>query len=485
VTDQQELFLGVDMGTGGVRCVAVGADGCVAAQAAEPFEPEASFREGDCHEQSPEAWWRTFCRSVGRLLDELDRAGVRRNCLAAMAVDGTSGTVAMLDRDGQPLRRALMYNDGRAVAEAELLNRQTAFCEKLGYRFAASYALAKILWVRQHEPDLFAAAAHFAHQADFLVGRLTGRYDLSDYSNALKTGYDLVDERWPDWFDQWPGLRDRLPQIVAPGTPLARVTPSAAAETGLPEGLMVVAGASDGTAGCIASGLRRVGDYNTTLGTTLVFKGVCRAPCRDPRGLIYSHKLPGGLWLPGAASNTGSQWITAWFGHSDPRALDQSAAARLPTPTLAYPLAASGERFPFLSRTATGFCLPEASGVDRYAACLQGVALLERLCYETLDATAGTSGGQVFSTGGGSHSDVWMQCRADATRRTLHRPECPEAALGAAILATCGARPCDLAAAVGPMVRIERSFMPRDDVASRYEELYQGFLKELDNRGYR
>ena len=147
------------------------------------------------------------------------------------------------------------------------------------------------------------------------MGRLRGFWGLSDYSNALKTGYDLIDECWPSWMNQLDehgvGLVTlTLPHVVqAPGTRTGLLKKAAAAETGLPEGLQVIAGATDGTAAFLASGARQPGDYNTTLGTTLVFKGISTRICRHPQGLIYCHKLPGGLWLPGAASNTGTEWI--------------------------------------------------------------------------------------------------------------------------------------------------------------------------------
>ena len=179
--------------------------------------------------------------------------------------------------------------------------------------------------------------------------------------------------------------------MAAPGSPIGAVSSAAAAETGLPEGLCVVAGATDGTAAFLASGARSIGDYNTTLGTTLVFKGISSQICRHPQGVIYCHKLPGGRWLPGAASNVGTDWIGAMFAGGDLAAMDAAAASRLPSRHIAYPLVRSGERFPFLAPDARGFFDAEMSDkADRYAACLQGVALVERLGYQVLDAAAGT-----------------------------------------------------------------------------------------------
>lgn len=481
-----DLFLGIDVGTGGVRVLAVDETGHVASRQSVPLESSQLTQRETIHEQPPEAWWWAVCQALSALMVDLRVQAIPPESLKALAVDGTSGTLVCLDAAGKPVRPAIMYNDGRATDEAVRINAiAEAFCDKLGYRFAASYALAKILWVRNHEPENFERTRYFAHQADFILSRLTGEFGISDYSNALKTGYDLIDERWPDWIEDIVGMPDRLPRIVAPGTVVGRVTPTASDQTGLPPGLPVATGATDGTAACLASGVKRPGDYNTTLGTTLVFKAISQKPCKHPDGIIYSHKLPGGLWLPGAASNTGAEWITVLFPQAAVDTMDASASRKLPTSVLAYPLARKGERFPFLSPTAEGFCIPEPeNGVTRYAACLQGTALLERLSYQILDEVSGSSGGEVFSTGGGSHSDAWMQCRADATSRVIHRPACPESAFGSAILAAAGLHDSSPWEAVNRMVRIEKTFTPRPDLMPQYNDLYGRFRSELEKRGY-
>lgn len=486
MASESSLFLGIDVGTGGVRALAVTQDGTVAGQASVRFAGEAFALQAGRHEQPPQAWWRAVAQTCRELVDRLTAGGRSTGELAAVAVDGTSGTLVATGADGAALRPALMYNDPRAAAEAEELNALAGdFCEKLGYRFQSSFALAKIAWLSRHEPETFRHTARFVHQADYVAARLTGRSGVSDYSNALKTGYDLIAERWPDWLDALPGVRERLPEIVPPGTVVGSITADAARQTGLPGGLPVVAGATDGTAACVASGLRRVGDYNTTLGTTLVFKGLSRQVCRDPEGRIYCHKLPEGLWLPGAASNTGAEWIPAMFPGVDPAEADTAAKPILPGKCLAYPLTRTGERFPFQSPIARGFFRPETSDpMAQYAACLVGVAFVERLAYDVLDGVTGAVGGEVFSTGAASRSDVWMRCRADATGRVLHRPACAESAFGSAALAAAGTSFGSLARACEAMVRIEKTFLPNQELAAAYDGLFGQFRDELIKRGY-
>ena len=482
----EELFIGIDVGTGGVRAAAVAATGELVAQGRcdLPASPPCEVEGG--HEQDPGSWWQCLCRAATELTGKLGELGIDPARLRGLAVDGTSGTLVCVDATGLPTRPALMYNDARSGVQAEQLNELAGdSTRQLGYRFEPSYALAKILWVRDCDPDAFARTARCIHQADYVQSRLVGKQLASDYSNALKTGYDLIGECWPAWMERLDGVVERLPDIVAPGTRVGEVGAEGARATGLPKGLPVVAGATDGTAGCLASGLRRPGEYNTTLGTTLTFKGLSDHPCRHPQGLVYSHKLPGDRWLPGAASNTGGEWMSTLFAEADLPAMDAAAESLFPLAIATYPLVRTGERFPFKAPQAVGFCAPVPStDTEQYAAYLQGTALVERLAYEVLDQVAGTSGGDVYSTGGGSRSDVWMQCRATVTGRITHRPECPESAFGSAVLAAAGTAIGDLWRAVRAMVRIETAFDPDPTQARQYEDLYGQFCAALRERGY-
>ena len=478
-----ELVIGLDIGTGGVRAVAVDATGTVVAHSRTALVPVVSSGGPARHEQDAEAWWRAVVATLHDLSQEL---GVRREEIVAVCVDGTSGTLVCLDGQGGALRPAIMHNDQRAAAEADQLSPPAAvMCRKLGYRIAPSFAAAKILWLQRHEPAVFEATRWFAHQADFIAGRLGADLGVTDYSNALKTGYDLVDEDWPSWWDGFDGVGERLPRVVAPGTQVGVVTAVAAGAVRLPAGALIIAGATDGTAAFLASGANGAGADNTTLGTTLVFKRLSRRLSADADGLVYSHKLPGGFWLPGAASSTGGEWIEQQFADDDLARLDRQSRQHLPCESIAYPLAAAGERFPFLAPGARGFCHPPANDpVTRYAANLQGTALVERLAYDVLDRTTGTRGLDIYATGGASRSDDWLQLRADVAGRCVHRPSYAESAFGSAVLAAAATWHGDWRSAARQMVSIDRAFEPDRTRAAAYEERYGRFCRLLEQHGY-
>ena len=478
------LYLGIDLGTGGVRALVVDGTGSVVAGHSVPFPKSDRVLPAGHHEQDAADWWRATQQAVAGIVAALTKQGFSSDQIAALAVDGTSGTVVGVSANGEPVGPGLMYNDGRATVEAkELAALSTSAGPSPAGQIAASYAIAKIRWLQQHTPREFAGTRWFAHQADYIASRLSGRWGISDYSNALKTGYDLLADRWPDWLgsSSLMPIRERLPEVVAPGTVIGTVSVAVAAELGLSAETKVAAGATDGTAGFLASGANQIGDDNTTLGTTLVFKRIAAAPTLDPRGLIYCHKLPGGLWLPGAAGNTGCEWMGQKYPGADFQQLDRDAASCLPCEALAYPLARTGERFPFLSATAVGFCEVTNSQAEEFAAHLQGVALVERLCYETLATATGVPGGDVFATGGGSRSDIWMQLRADVTGRVYHRPACPESAFGAAVLAATPDHN-GLWPAIRGLVRVERHFEPDPTRKANYDAIYSRFLTTLKDR---
>jgi sugar (pentulose or hexulose) kinase len=477
------LALGLDVGTQGARAVACDRTGRVLARAAASFPQEAtSHLPPGYSEQFPHTWWEAAASCLRQVT-----ATLAARPLAALAVTSTSGTVCLLDEEGQPILSALMYNDARSLAEAEEVQAVGGdLAAKLGYRFNAAFALPKLLWLKRNRPDSFDSARYLAHAADYITGQLTGEYGLTDYSNALKTGYDLLEECWPPFIETSLGIPlERLPRVVPPGTPIGALSAQAAEETGLPVGLAVVAGMTDGCASQVAAGAVRPGDWHSSLGTTLVVKGVTSRLLLDPLGRIYSHKHPDGYWLPGGASSTGGEVLAARFPDADLAALDREALAKAPTDLVVYPLSRKGERFPFVRPDAEGFTLG-ATGDEAtfYTACLEGVGYVERLAYEMLEELGAEVGPILSSGGGGARSLAWLQLRADILGRAIVRPAETGAGFGAAIVAASRTLYATLSAAAQEMVRIDCRVEPRPDVAARYQEMYRRFRRACAERGY-
>lgn len=471
-----DLVLGIDVGTQGARAIVVDGSGDVIAQTSEPFSIEPVQLPPSYAEQHPDEWWRAASACLRRVTKEIGGS------IAAIAVDSTSGTIVAVDADGTPLRPAIMYNDGRAVAEAEIANKLGhEHTDKLGYRFNASFGLPKILWIRDHEPEVF-QVARFIHAADYIVGKLTGEFGLTDSSNALKTGYDSADYKWPEFILAEIG-RDKLPDVREPGALLGEVSRYCAEETGLQAGTPVMAGVSDGTAGFIASGAAAIGDWNSTLGTTLVMRGISRHLLLDPLGRFYSHRHPDGWWLPGGASNVGAECLVKIFPDEDLDALAVQIDDSMPTGLLVYPLVRCGERLPFVDPEAQGFVLGDAdSRAQLFGAYLEGVAFVERWILETAGSLGADTSGSIFTTGGGAKSSVWMKIRASVLNRRVCRPEVSECAFGSAIVAASRTLYPNLTEAGRNMVRVDCAIEPEPALVAAYDALYGRFRAECSLR---
>jgi xylulokinase len=469
-------FAGVDIGTGGVRAVVLTDAGECLAEAHQEIAT-VSVEERGLVEQDVSEWWSAAAGCLRQCLRVCGPDQVR-----AVAVCGTSGTIVALDKWGLPLRPALLYSDTRAADAAIRLNAVAG--EHAGYRFHSSSGLAKILWLVEEEPALTERTRVFAHSADAITSRLTGRVGLTDWSHALKSGYDLTTCAWPGFLARVPVPVDRLPHVVPPGSLLGCVTPAAAEATGLASGTAVIAGMTDGCASQVASGAVTPGAWSTSVGSTLVWKGVSASRLPEPGGIVYHHRLPGGLWMPGAASNTGAACLRV-FPPDRLQALDRVAVGLAPTGVLVYPLLGRGERFPFLSPEAVGFAVGAAEAeAIRFTALLEGVAFIERLGYEVLEELGARIGPRIGSAGGGSRSRAWMQIRADILGREVYKPVQDGPAAGMAMLAAAGFLGGNLPEVVRSMVRIELDVAPRTDVQDQFATLYHHFKEECARRGY-
>ncbi|MFW6162855.1 MAG: FGGY-family carbohydrate kinase [Planctomycetota bacterium] len=471
-----DLFLGLDVGTQGARCVACDAAGQVVAEATAAFEHGSTEPQPGWHEQDPEDWWQAALECLKAVAERAADAGWEPAALGRIAVTSTSGTIVLVDDEGQPLRPAVMYNDGRAADQAARINDAARLLiRKLGYRFSASFGLPKILWLAEHEPETF-DAARLCHPADFLVGRLTGRYDASDTSNLLKDGYDLVDRRWPAFIARDLGLPlSKLPGVLRPGEPVGHVVTEVVQSAGLSAAALVCAGATDGTAAFLASGAVAPGQWCSTLGTTLVLRGVSPDLVRDAQGRIYCHAHPEGGWLPGAASNVGGECLEAHFEGEDWAALDAGVADAQPNDLIVYPLARRGERFPFVDPEAEGFVHGrQRSKAKLYAAHLEGVGFVERWGLELMAELGAPVAGALCGSGGATASDVWLQLRADILDRAIQVAADAHSAKGAALLAAAGAFG-SLSEAVVAMVHFHKAVEPRVTLRDYLDAKYARF----------
>ena len=233
-----------------------------------------------------------------------------------------------------------MYNDARGGAAAK---RIAAVAPGESGAHGATSALARLMTLRDAEPA--GRALRAMHQADWIAGRLAGKFGISDENNALKTGYDPVARAWPAWIESLGIPRSLLPEVRQPGALLGPVAPEIAREIGLDPRAEIRVGTTDGIAAFLATGAATIGDAVTSLGTTLVVKVLAEKPVFDVASGVYSHRL-GDRWLAGGASNSGGAALLAHFSAERLAALTPLLRPERPTGLHYYPLPAKGERFP-------------------------------------------------------------------------------------------------------------------------------------------
>ena len=471
-------FIGIDIGTQGARVVLLDEVGAQLAAKEEVFPFNERLRE----EQSPDMWWDGCCRLVPALVNEV-KEDIPLEKIKAVAVTSTSGTIIPLDQRFQPLHPAIMYSDPRSAKEAAFCKEIAIHEVKAGYTaFNASSGLAKMLWFVYQFPERVSGLHKFIHAADFITGRLSGEYGVTDYTNAMKSGYDIHQYQWPEYITDKIGIRKEWLQQVKPsGEPVGTIRSDLAAQWGLPQGVTVTTAVTDGCASQIASGAAGPGQWNTTIGTTLVIKGVTEEEVIDPTGTIYNHRHPMGYWMPGGASNTGADWVSKLFAGEDLQQLSEKSAEHLPAVPLAWPLLQKGERFPFLAPHAVGFW-PEGDAVEKFTACMEGVAFIERYAYEGISSLSGKKTARVFSAGGGSKSDTWLRIRSCVMNVPICKMKNVSGAAGAAILAASRTFYSSLQEAASVMVAPALTVLPDAGLASAYDEKYKWFIEELKAR---
>jgi len=417
------IYIGIDLGTTGCRAIAIDSKGKTLADADAPIP--APTMDDDHITQDPALWLKATTGVLKTLLKQIDPNKVR-----ALAVDGTSGTLLLCDAKGNPLAPAIMYNDQRAVEQAEKI---AAVADPSSGAQGTSSSLAKLLWLQAQKLDK--KAAHALHQSDWISGRLMGVFKFSDYNNCLKLGYDPEKMAWPKWLSQLGVNTGLLPDVHGPGETLGTVSADIAKTFGLPADTRIVAGTTDGVAAFLAAGATEPGQGVTSLGTTLVLKLLSDKPVSSAKHGVYSHRL-GRYWLAGGASNSGGGVLQQYFNAEQMREMTPMLDPENPTGLNYYPLPGVGERFPVNNPEMQPKLEPlPGDSVSYFQGMLEGIARIEAQGYTLLEELGAPALTAVFTTGGGASNPAWGRIRERTLQVKMLKAHSSHAAYGAALLA--------------------------------------------------
>lgn len=425
MTASKPLYIGIDIGTSGVRACAINAAETLLHTCKVTLP--APIKHQQSITQDANLWWSATQKALNQLFKLIQASNV-----VAISVNGTSGTVLICDTQGEPLAPARMYNDAHCSHQAKSIQ---LIAPKNTAAQSANSGLAKLLYLQEQYPQ----ADHGLHQADWITGKLCGHFDISDENNALKTGYSPELSQWPDWLNQLPLSPNFLPKVVPPGTPIACIKRGLFNEFQLNPHCKIISGTTDSIAAFIATGAHKPGDAVTSLGSTLVLKIVTDTPIFAPELGIYSHKL-GNYWLAGGASNSGGNVLTKYFNSHKINELSKNLNLKYdslaPTQLNYYPLTQAGERFPVNDPTLQPRLTPAAKNdLIFFQAILEGISQIEHDGYVKLHQLGAPYPRQVETSGGGSANMAWQRMRQHLLNVEVKQAKNSEACYGSALLA--------------------------------------------------
>lgn len=482
--------IGLDIGTTGTRAIVFDEVGRVYASASSNYPllvPHPSYGE-----QEPEAIVRAV---VCALKDAVRLAGLKPNDVTAVGVSAVMHSMIALDRDDQPLTNAWTWVDTRAAAQAAWLKREydaAAYYARSGCPVHAMYTPAKVSFVRETMPDVFARASRFVTIKEYVLGRLFGTR-VVDF--GIASGSGCLDMRTKDWDAEALAMagidRDRLSELVEPTTLIRGLKPEFAREIGLGTDVPVAVGSSDGTLSSLGSGAVAPGQMTAMIGTSGAVRAIADHPVVDPRARTWCYYLADNRWVPGAAINNGGivyRWLRddlLKIREADREAayaaLDEEAALVSPGSNgLIFLPFLAGERAPFWNADARGTLIGLSLGhkqAHMARATLEGVAYRMFSIFDALRELAGAPH-EVRAAGGFTKSPLWLQIVADVFGVPLRVPAVAEAsAFGAAYLALMGLGYYRSIDEMLPLVRIQAETAPDLRRHERYTRLFDIYMR--------
>ncbi len=470
------MFLGLDLGTSGLRVLLAGEDGLPLASVSADYG--VSHPHPGWSEQDPRLWLEALDTCMAALGADHDLRGVR-----GIGVSGHMHGAVLLDAVGAVIRPCILWNDTRSFAEAAVLDAMEDVRALSGNIVFPGFTAPKLLWVKAQEPEAFARVAKVVLPAGYMNFHLTGRA-FADMSDSAGTSWlDTGARDWSAQLLQAGGMRaDQMPDLVEGCEVGGTLRGDLALRWGMSDKVVVVGGAGDNAAAACGTGAMGEGQGFVSLGTSgvLLTGRDGYAPLAESAVHTFCHAVPSKWYQMGVilAATDSLNWLAQVTGEG-PAALSGALEAPIAGPgAVRFLPYLSGERTPHNDSHIRGAFLNLSVGTDRAAltqAVMEGVAFALRDCAEAIRATGADLGG-LLAIGGGSASRFWLETIATVLDLPLSRPEAGDfgAALGAARLAMVGAG----AGSVDEVMtrpRIAETIEPRADLSAAYADAYAAY----------
>jgi xylulokinase len=446
-------LLGIDLGAQSAKVALVSPRGDM--RGLGHFSYEIQHPYPAWAEEDPEVWWKAFLKGLD---SAFHGSTVKKNEIAGIGISNMCPSLVAMDREGNPLRPAILFLDRRSVTQSEQVIGRLGLDEifqRVGNRMApGTFSVTSMLWIKENEPEVYRKAYALGHANTFLASRLTDNFAM-DWTNASFTGvFDTGGSR--DWHVDMVkelGLsRDKLPPVLPSPTLIGRVSSRASRVTGLPSGIPVAIGGADTACAAFGSAITELGEAFETSGTSDVISVCCDQPRFDIRLMNRCHVVPDRWLLMGAMVAPGAayQWFREQFCRceqevgekSNMRTYEVMDLQAEKSPPGAHGIVflpyLAGERSPIWDPYARGlffgFSLSSARG-DFIRAMLEGTAYGLRQNIDIVEKDLGFSISGFHTVGGGARSWIWNQIKADVMAKVVRPMSIRETAvLGAAML---------------------------------------------------
>lgn len=494
----RELLMGIDIGTSSCKVAVFTPEGRVLASGNGKYP--VYYPKPGWVEQQPDEWWQAVAGSVRKIFADTD---IQPEEITGIGVDGQSWSAVAVGRDGRVLCPNPIWMDTRAEGICREVNERIGadrIFDLAGNPFQPMYTTPKVLWYRQERPELYERIDKILQSNSFIVYRLTG-----EMTQDLSQGYgwhcfDMRRGSWDEKMAQDLGIPLHfLPDIMPCDAVAGHVTAEAAAETGLPEGIPVVAGGLDACCGALGAGVLHDGETQEQGGQAGGMSICMETYHADPR-LILSFHVAGRRWLLQGGTTGGGgvmRWFESEFGGEE-RLLEEAAKLssfeQMNTAAEAVPPGSEGLIFlPYMSGERTPIWDPQAKGVfygidfmkkkaHFIRACMEGVAFSLRHNLETAEQ-AGAKVNVLKSIGGSANSKLWTQIKADVTGKRIEVPSSDTATTwGACMLAGVGTGMFDsYEDIIGKTVATQRVHEPDSSGQAAYDEAYRAYRALYEN----
>ncbi len=486
-----------DLGTSGNKATLFTVDGELIKSTVSSYD--TNYFNANFVEQDPSDWWQAVCDSSRQLMEGIDPQAV-----AAVSFSGQMMGTLCVDKDGTPLRPHIIWADMRAVKEQEeILSKIDAwdFYRMTGHRASASYSLAKLLWVKNNEPDVYAKTAKVLHAKDYIVFKMTGKF-MTDYSDASGTNaFDLNKFEWSSEILDAVGVdMDLFPEAVESIHVAGEMTTQAANECGMAPGTPVVMGAGDGIAACVGAGSVKEGITYNCLGSSSWIATTTKEPIYDDkmRTFTWAHMTKGMVSPCGTMQTAGAAY--AWMKKELCKyeglktEMDGGSAYDLINAQIdAVPAGSNGvfflpyllgERSPRWNPNARGTFLGlkmENTHADMLRSVVEGFAMNLRLILDVMKT--GVDVKEVIVLGGLAKSDEVLQILADVFGLDILPLNYLEEAssIGAAVAAGVGVGALSDIGEVSRFVRPVGRFSPNEQNNIYYQKALKLFNKAYDS----